>query len=52
MNGYEIYYEDCEKCSNKGILKNGHFCDCSVGMAESLMGVSAEADEILRKRDK
>lgn len=51
LNDYEAYckaYEEkCDRCLNKGILKNGQFCDCNVGMSERLMGVSAEADKLL-----
>lgn len=50
MTAYESYYEDCEQCSNKGILNNGDYCDCQVGMAESLMFVSAEVDDIMLKK--
>lgn len=43
----ELYSQKCDDCLNKGILKDGKFCDCEVGMAESLMVVSAEADALL-----
>lgn len=47
MKAYEIYKEKCEICSNTGFKKDKNFCECPVGMAESLMGVSAEADNII-----
>lgn len=43
------YQDNCMKCSNEGTLKNGEFCDCSVGISESLMGISAEVDELIEK---
>lgn len=50
FNAYkEAYSERCEKCSGTGLLKTGHFCNCEVGLAESLMTVSAEADRLLEE---
>lgn len=43
----ELYQEKCAECLNKGILKDGRFCDCAVGISESLMSVSAEADALV-----
>lgn len=45
----ESYSKPCKDCNNKGILTAGIFCSCVVGMAEILMGVSAETDRILNE---
>lgn len=43
------YDWNCDKCDNEGIQSVGQFCDCKVGLAEKLMGVSTEADELLEE---
>lgn len=48
----ELPVEECEvvemcfSCMNTGFSSKGTFCECQVGLTESLMGVSAEADRI------
>lgn len=46
----KAYAEKCKECSNTGIKPNNEYCDCTVGMSESLMFLSVEVDKLLERK--